>query len=237
MWRKNIKCAVGVRSRLFIKEFFMKKIFVLLAVFMIVSPIFAQRSAMEGLDDLGESSGDKQFAVLLNPLPLVFGIIAGGFGFEMGVEYAPVQMASVKGSIYYIGFDPTKWFNVDTSGNANFSILRVSLEGRWYPAEQYVKGFFLNGGFYYHQVNAALKWEGGNFGTGLSTWGFYLGLGSKRVTGNGRVSFSFEPTIDLTWPLSSEIPFDELDVFSSNLLGWALGVKLIRFGWRMGVAF
>jgi hypothetical protein len=217
----------------------MKKVFVLLAVFMIVSPVFAQRSAMEGLDGLGESSVDRQFAVLLNPLPLVIGLVAGGFGFEMGVEYAPVEMASVKASVYYFGFDPTKFFAAEqTSGaKADLSLFRVSLEGRWYPAEQYVKGFFLNTGFYYHQVSADVKYEGANFGAGLGTWGIYIGLGTKKISGNGRVAFSFEPTVDLTWPLSSEIPFDQMGTFAGNFVGWALGVKLIRFGWRMGVAF
>jgi len=215
----------------------MKKIFIFLAVLMIVSPVFAQKDALEGLNELEDTSVKRQFAILLNPIPLVIGVIGGGFGLEAGVEYAPASMASVKASVYYIGLDPSKWFDVTKEGNARFSITRVSLEGRWYPSEQYVKGFFLNGGFYYHQVNAALRWADVDFGTGLSTYGIYIGIGTKKITGNGRVSFSYEPTVDFTWPISSEIPFNKLDILSSNLLGWVLGVKLVRFGWRFGIAF
>ncbi|MDR2702342.1 MAG: hypothetical protein LBB72_07920 [Spirochaetaceae bacterium] len=210
----------------------MKKILVFLAVFIIAAPVFAQ----------AEWDGEQKMAVTFNPFPFIGGLLLRGVGIDAGLEYAPVSMASVKTSFYFFKFDPTKWFDTSSdSSNYDIHFLRFSLEGRWYPSQEYVKGFFLNGGLFFHQfgVSASMNYSGADFSgsDSLNTFGLYIGAGNKMVYGSGRVAFVMEPTLDFAWPLYSDIPFDKMDIISSNFVGWCLGVKLLRFGFRLGVAF
>jgi hypothetical protein len=113
----------------------MKKIIFLLMVVFLTVPAFAEE----------EWDGNRQMAITMNPVPLIGGLILGGFGINVGFEFAPIPTASVKANIYYVGFDPVKFVDGNTQGKSNASLFRANLEGRWYPSGNYVSGWFLNG--------------------------------------------------------------------------------------------
>jgi hypothetical protein len=104
-----------------------KKIAVLLLVLMTAVPVFAR--------DNGD--GEKKIAITMNPGPLIIGTILGGFGMNIGVETAILKWLSVKGNLYYIGFDPIKFAGYDEIDGAgyssNVSLFRANAEVRWYP--------------------------------------------------------------------------------------------------------
>jgi hypothetical protein len=208
----------------------MKKLFILLIIFMLTIPVFAQKA----------EPVNRHVAVSFNPIPLFTGVFLGGFGVDAGLEFAPIRNTSLKAGFFYLGFDPGK-FNITNLEKGEISAIRVNAEARWYPEGKYVEGFFLNGGFQYHRLKAAFTLENGEksatTGGELNTYGLYFGLGYKAVFGDSRAGFTLEPFLDFDWPIKSDIPFDEMDPISGNLLGWALGVKLFRFGLGFGIAF
>lgn len=209
----------------------MKKICVFLTALVIITPVFAQ-----------EWDANRKMALTINPFPIISGLLLRGIGIEGGFEYAPVSMVSIKADVYYFNVDPSNWnYTSSDSGSVNIYFFRASLEGRWYPLEEYVKGFFLNGGLFFHQfgVSAVMSYSDVIFRTGdqFDTIGVYAGIGTKKTYGNGRVAFVFEPTLDFAWPLYSDIPFNKMDIYSSNYAGWYLGVKLFRAGIKFGIAF
>jgi hypothetical protein len=229
------------------KEYHMKKIiFFLMLVFLTVS-VFAKE----------RWEGDRQIAVTMNPGPLILGQILGGFGINAGFELAPVEWASLKANIYYIGFDPLKLIGepIDYDGEgmmqkitSNVSLLRVNLEGRWYLSGNYVSGWFLNGGLQFHQLSASSSFPlgdvtlddttvgKGKVGIYITTWGICIGGGYKAIFGKNRAGFVFEPVMDLTIPIYSDIPFGNMG-FEGDIIGWLLGIKGLRGGLMFGVAF
>jgi hypothetical protein len=195
--------------------------------------------------------GSRQTAITLNPNPLITGLLLGGAGINAGFEFAPISWASVKANIYYIGFDFLKFVGdpvfddeeIIGPGSLNISLFRANLEGRWYPSGDYVSGLFLNGGLQFHRISAStsLPISDVNFGKSktsiyIDTWGICFGGGYKAVVGKNRAGFIIEPMLDFTWPLRSDIPFDELGI-EGNFLGWLLGVKGLRGSLMFGVAF
>ena len=220
----------------------MKKVIVLFVIVLLAAPVFAQQSWQ----------GNRQFAVNVSFMPMVEGISLGGFGFEGAAEFAPIRPFSVRASFRYVGFDAFKQLKdtldyfTDIKSSLDIYHLRFALEGRWYPSKKYIHGFFLNGGFQFDRLSlsAQFKYEKVSIGVGggLNTYGLLAGLGYKGVFGSSRVAFSIEPAINFVWPLSSDIPFKEISDASggagaSAVLGWMLGMKLVRAGLRFGVAF
>jgi hypothetical protein len=135
------------------------------------------------------------------------------------------------------------------SVSSDVSTLRFSLEGRWYPAQNYLHGFFLSLGLQYHQITGSVSLEidydeksyDFNIKKGFNTYGLFAGLGYKAIYGKNRVAFSLEPVLDFAWPISSDIPFadmsDDLGSLASFMVGTALGVRGPRFRLLFGVAF
>ncbi|MDR0324451.1 MAG: hypothetical protein LBI12_08415 [Treponema sp.] len=198
----------------------MKKIFVFLVIILIAAPVFAQQ---------------RHFAITISPSPIIYAPILGGIGIVAGVEFAPLKNFAVKGNFYYVGWDFGKL--IDEAGvDADISMLRFSVEGRFYPSGNYVEGFFLNGGFQFHRLGASFSYEGIKLSDGLNTYGVYGGAGYKLVFGRSRLGFVLEPTLDFIWPLKSDIPFKDMAA-GSNLFGWILGVKMFRGGLKLGLAF
>ena len=204
----------------------MKRVLIFLAIIMIAVPVFAQN----------EWNGNRHFSINVNPSPFIYAPLMGGFGFSGGVEFAPLSFVSVKGNIYYIGYNLGKYVDM-ADDSLKLSMLRFSAEGRFYPSRNYVEGFFLNGGLQFHRIGAEFKFDNVSIAGGLNTYSVYGGLGYKIVVGKSRLGFAMEPYLDFIWPIYSDIPFELMDTKSSNLFGWMLGVKLFRAGFRMGIAF
>ena len=215
----------------------MKKFLMFVIIGVIVFPLFAQ-------EDWGSN---RQFAITTNPSPLIIGMVLGGFGLNLGFEYAPIQQFAGKFNIQYVGFDPLKWggvvFDGDDSVNTRLHLymLRMNLEGRWYPQSRYVHGWFVLGGLQYHRLGASASVSlddfSANEGAGFDTVGIVAGVGYKAIFGSGRAGFVFEPMLDITFPIFSDIPFRDMDVIARNMLGILLGVRGVRAGLLFGVAF
>lgn len=211
----------------------MKKFMFFMIIVFLAAPLFSQESWED----------NRRIAITLDPNPMIFGLLLGGFGVEAGLEYAFAQQFAVKGIVRYWGFDPIKWFGDDLDGvKSNFSVFRANAEGRWYPSQCYVHGFFLNTGLQYDLFSASGSYYANtgtrvSLGEGWNTLSIYGGLGYKAVFGKGRVAFIMEPTLDFIWPLYSDIPFSDMGTLAGNLVGWALGVKLVRAGLLFGIAF
>jgi hypothetical protein len=208
----------------------MKKPLVLLIVFLTVIPVFAQE----------KEEKERRTAITFDPLPLIAGTLLGGFGMNTGFEHAFIRPASVKANIYFIGFNPGNMIDI-TEINGYFSMGRFNLMGRWYPLENFVHGWFFNGGMQYHYLMGVILYDE-KARTGIQEWyntfGLHLGAGYKAIFGKGRANFVLEPSLDYVFPLYSDLPFmNEVPVITSNYIGWILGIKGFRFELLMGVAF
>jgi hypothetical protein len=217
----------------------MKKITVFLLALLTVIPVFAEE---------GESEGNKTMAITASPGPLIIGTVLGGFGINAGFEISLLKLLSVKGNIYYLGFDPLKFVGyseIEADGNSytgNVSLFRANAEARYYPAGEYLEGWFVNAGVQYHRISASARVKHDEMpgayeeaGIGFNTFGICVGGGYKLIFETGRVGFVLEPVLDFTWPLFTEIP--RFNDFTDVIIGSLLGIRGFRAGLLFGAAF
>jgi hypothetical protein len=219
----------------------MKKTTVFLLAMLIAIPVFADESW----------EGDRTMAITMSPTPLIIGTVMGGFGINAGFELALLKSVSVKGNLYYIGFDPLKFvgFNDDMMGfeeggtiTSNVSLFRVNAEARYYPEGEYLKGWFVNGGVQFHRISASARVTSDGVpgayaesGIGFNTFGACAGIGHKLIFGTNRVGFVLEALLDYTHPFFTEIPL--AGDFSDVVIGSLLGTRGFRASLLFGVAF
>jgi hypothetical protein len=225
----------------------LKKLVIVLVIVMAAIPAFSQ-----------DWRGNRQMAANVNFNPLVLGLALKGGGIEGGFEYAFMRSFSAKANVMYATADPIKAATdlggislggIGGSLSSDVSARRFSLEGRWYPAENYLHGFFVSLGLQYHQITGSasleIDYDGKsyefNIKEGFNTFGPFAGVGYKAIFGRNRLAFSLEPVLDIAWPFSSDINFDrmsdDLGGLASLMVGTALGVRGPRFRLLFGVAF
>jgi len=243
-----------------------KKIFIILLLAIVIMPVFATEHAEE------ESQGNRRFAVTLDLVPLGTGLIFGGHGLGVGLEYSVLKNFSVKTYFSYthIDFARIPSFDKDTAysgkGGPGYpekgtdtavTWTKFCMEARWYPRENYIEGFFINGGYQFHRfdVRAAgvLTFYDMDKTIPLGpepyphppkmamadadTHNIFAGAGYKFIFGQSRIAPLLEAKLDFTWPLATEIRFDRMSDSTSMLVGWMLGVKLFRLGLVFGASF
>jgi len=213
--------------------------FLLISVIMLAAPVFAQEER-EGWDD------NRRMALGMRISPLLMGSLLGGFGIDTGFEFAPVSIASVRANVRFLGFSPANFGfvsydeeNGTGSVNARLSLLRLNLEGRWYPGGNYVQGWFLGGALQFQRIaaSASLFVDDAELsgGIGMNTWSAFVGIGHKIVfRSSQRAAFMIEPILDLGWRLASDIPGDVLAI---PFTGWMMGTNGLRFSVLFGAAF
>ena len=106
----------------------MKKVIVLLvAVFMMcsfVSTAFAQDMQLPGT---GKGEENANIAVGINPYPLIYGLILGGFGIGAGFEYQFLPFLSAEANVSYLGWSYTGWY-----GEYGYSMFNIMVGAKWY---------------------------------------------------------------------------------------------------------
>jgi len=145
--------------------------------------------------------------------------IIGGFGLDVGFEYAITPFASARLNVRYLVFG---LFDEDT---ARFSALRLALEGRWYPQGNAPQGWFVSGSaqfdIFFDPFHRFLSFS------------VFAGGGYKAIFGSGqRGAFVVEPRLDFGLPLFS--PFDSFEWSGYNIL-WGTGGPHLSV--PIGVAF
>ena len=202
----------------------MKKIcmFAFLAVMVtaVAAPLFAQDITEP---EIWTAQTPRRAAITLNTVPMVIGSLLGGFGIGTSFEYAFSSNASIRGGIYYVGF------NIGVSGNDyRFSLGRFNLDMRWYPSHRYVRGFFLSGGAQFHRIAGGAE--------SFNSVGVVTGLGHKAAFGGqNRTLFFIEPSVDIVWSVYSQLLPD--DPLAAGFLGTLLGIRGPRFNLAFGLAF
>ena len=139
---------------------------ILLFAVIIISPVFAEENSVENSQDSLSRDTNTRFAVTLDPVPLGMGLIFGGHGIGVGVEYAAYKNYSVKANFSYthIDFAEIPSFDKDTAKSGRggpgypkpgtdttVTWFQMSLEGRWYPWGNNINGFFVNAGYQFHR--------------------------------------------------------------------------------------
>jgi len=221
----------------------MKKTFLLMVVVALAVPAFA-------LEEDGGWDGNRRMAATVNFNPLLMGAVLGGFGLEAGFEYAPVPFASARVNVRFVGFDPLRLVDGDTGGvRTMVSLLRLNMDGRWYPGGDYVRGWFFSGGLQYQRIAASASFtiDGATVGAGVGfgTVSFFTGVGHKLVfRSQQRTAFAIEAAMDLGWRITCDLRRflrrelgGELDAMSGQLVGWLLGTNGPRFHLLFGAAF
>ena len=218
----------------------MKRYLFILCTVLIAVPVLSQ----ENQDKV------KNMAITTNFVPLYVGTSLGGFGANLGYEFAPISQFSTKLTLQYIGFDPLNFYGTSMTlddddeggqidGRANISLVRVNAEGRWYWDQKYVQGVFLTGGLQYHLLSASVNLnlddddirEGGVY----NSLGLGIGGGYKALFGRGRAAFALEPSLEYFFVLHSDI--QGIRSMEGAILGWLLGIRGFRFNVLFGVAF
>jgi len=193
--------------------------FLAVMVTAVAAPLFAQDSVEP---EIWTAQTPRRAAVTLNAVPMILGSAMGGFGIGTSFEYAFSSNASIRGGIYYVGFNLT-----DYAGDW-FSLGRFNLDMRWYPSHRWVRGFFLSGGAQLHRITGGTE--------SFNSVGVVTGLGHKvTFGGQNRTVFFIEPSVDIVWSIYSELLPD--NPFAAGFLGAFLGIRGPRFNLALGLAF
>jgi len=150
----------------------------------------------------------------------IIAIVSGGFGMEVGFEYAITPSASARLSARYMGF---------RGDGEMLSMFRIALEGRWYPQGNALQGWFVSGSA---QMDAISPFGDNDFeGSRISV---FAGGGYKAVfEGSQSPAFFVEPRLDFGLPLNLLVSGD----FSWWLAYLLLGMGGPRFSVPIGVTF
>jgi hypothetical protein len=214
----------------------MKKILFFFGMVFLVSSVFAQENW----------EYNRRNAVAFNPGALIVGATVEGYGIGLSYEHSFTTMFSVKANGYFLGHEAGKGHNSTESRINGFTSTGIfALEGRFYPLSHYLEGLFFGGGFQYHVITGTVAFYDyyagidRQFHNTYSTVSFFTGLGYKVVFGKKRIGVSLEPTIDYIWSFYSNIPYEYRDdiINHSAFSLTAMGIKGIRFGFQIGVAF
>ena len=192
----------------------MKKLLLLPAIIVFVVPAFAQ-------EENERWDGNRRMAVTINLGPLFLGAITGGFGISAGFEYAPIEFASARLNVHYIGFNYP-----DSSGSD--SIFRLNLDGRWYPQGNAVRNWFLNGGLQFQRLSESFMDSEAETTNALS---FVAGVGYKVVfRSSQRAAFVMEPALGFVWLIASNAT--RSPYLDDALFNFISGVHGVRRGFR-----
>jgi hypothetical protein len=214
----------------------MKKVILFLGIVLLASSVFAQE----------KWEYNRRNAVTLNPGAFIIGTTVEGFGIGIAYERAFAQQFTVKTNGYFLGYEAGKGHNSTESRVDGFTATgMLALEARWYPLARFLEGIFASGGFQYHLLAGTVAFydyhEGRDreFRGAASTVSFFTGLGYKVVFGKKRFGLALEPTIDYIWPFYSNVPrpFRDDGIDHSTLSMSGMGIKGVRLGLQIGVAF
>ena len=188
-----------------------KPILLITAIAVFAVPVFAQENW----------NGKRQMAVTMSIIgPIIF---PGKFCMDIGFEYAPVPSAAVKVNLRY---RPDGFF-------------RVSAEGRWYPQENYLHGYFFGGALQYQRIFklSDFFWDAPSKVADhpVNILSVFLGTGYKAIFGNERTAFAMEPAMDFGWPIALEHFIEH--PYNYTFWPWLAGVGGLRIKVPMGVAF
>lgn len=186
----------------------MKKILLIfLAVLLCLSPLAAE----------------QRHAVTFDPMMPVVGAILGGFGLGLSYEFALFPLFSLRLSGSYLQA---------SVGNYGLTLFNALSEARFYPFSEGVRGLYLNAGVNVQGISIHNETQGA-----LMPFGnLIVGLGYKVVFSKNKGSFFFEPSFGWNIALWGEENFADAGVGSDLLLS-LLGVKSIRYGVSIGIAF
>jgi len=158
--------------------------------------------------------------------PLGFGIGMGGFGFDVGFEFAFDREFSTRFGLRYLAFP-------DPDTGDRFSLFRLSWDGRLYPQGNYLRGWFISIGT---QFQSTSETSPAGEAMRANTVSFFAGGGYKAIFGAGQTgpAFVLEPTLDVGWRISPYL--FGADALSSTD-GWIRGTNGPRFRLPVGMAF
>lgn len=206
----------------------MKKLLLPIALIAFALPAFAEEER-EGWD------GDRRMAITTSLTPLILGATLGGFGADVGFEYALTQSISMKINVRYISIDPLRFdaVNADDGFRPMASQFRLNLEGRWYPQRNFVQGWFINGNLQYQRLFAtsSLTVDDEEMDTLINTFSAFVGFGYKVVfRSSQRPALVMEPLLDVGWKIAS-------DGAIVPPLNQVLGAGGVRFRLLFGASF
>ena len=196
----------------------MKKLFLLtFAVAIAIATFAVPISAGENWN------GKRQMAVTMSIIhPLLTGALGKVFCMDIGFEYAPVPSAAVKVNLRY---EHDRFF-------------RVSAEGRWYPQENYLNGWFVGSTLQFQHIFklSHFLWDTTEeVNHSVNIFSVFIGTGYKAIFGSERTAFAIEPAVDFGWPVALgrfiEYPYNY------DFSPWMAGVGGLRFKVPIGVAF
>jgi len=192
-----------------------------------------------GQEGLNTWNGNRRMAATINPGPLVLMSVLNGFGIDVGFEYATSQSVSVKANSRFatVRFSDTL-ADSETTDELKAWLLRVGLEGRWYPQGAFVQGWFFSGNLQFQNATGSLS--GLSLGEMVSesatryALSFFPGIGYKLVfKSNQRTSFALELTGDIGFMiLHNNTPGPE-----GWPEAWLLGTAGPRAALLLGAAF
>jgi hypothetical protein len=191
----------------------MKKIIFLSVIILLTVPAFSQ-------DERDDGKEYFQQAITADIIHTLLGFFQSGGGGSIGYEYAPVQPAAVKASLCFLYSEPRA-----KQGGYFFM---VNMEGRWYPMQRYVHGFFINGGYQFQRFSASLF----HANTAIYNHVIHAGLGYKVIFTKDLNGFVLEPFFNYILPVSSDIPPGSLTAPER----WLLGTGGFRAGLSLGTA-
>ena len=182
-------------------------------------------------------------AVTMNPFPLIITPLDShhsGLGIGFGLEYAFLDSFSARFAVSYasLDLDQAKLLNLEDD-EAQASIVNISLEGRWYPQQRFVEGWFFSAGFSFQLASpeAIPIMEGAHVDLGeewVHTLSVFPGLGYKWIFRSfSRVGLSVEAMTDLGFTVLSNAPRAYLELPSS----WQMGMTGTRVGIVFGVSW
>jgi len=205
----------------------MKTFVFVIALAVLAVPAFGQERDGSGYE--------RRMAVTVNPMPLLSSAIFDGYGIDLGFEYALKPAVSLRLGARFANI------RVD-DGAAGYeeewaSLFAVSLDGRWYPQQNFISGWFLSAGIQGMLAPSSaaplLTGEEGD-GSMLHAVSFFPGVGHKWVFRSPRrAAFALEGMVDIGFLLTANVPRNGPDLPPS----WMLGSTGPRASVFLGAAF
>jgi len=204
----------------------MKRIILLVTSVVLASGVFAQENW----------NGNRRAAITLNPVPLIVSSLTDSFDMDLGFEYAPLSVFSLKSGVRFSNMGI--WdapVDDDARSKDRPWMVRSDLAARWYPQARFVQDWFFSGSFQY-QIASADYYGLNRKNATLQALSFFTGVGRKVVFfSTQRAAFAVEFSGEVGFRITSDIP-DTVGQ-ESWVASWFQGIRGPRLGVSIGAAF